>query len=165
MAVIMSWGQCDVQTGATAANDNLSTNLASIGTVKEKSVAIEQDDGEKLQAYATGHILVAQEEQDGDIRATVRVIEPDLSFLGELFDADFTDVGSESLKVRSMLVSGNYSLQITPKNIGAKGMRIRKSNVKVRFGITEDEGFYADFTFTIVACEDGELYELFEKAA
>lgn len=162
--VIMSWGECDVQVGVTGLNDAMSAALSSIGTVKEKSTNIEQDDGEKLQAYATGHKLVAQEEQDGDIKLSARIIEPSLEFLGELFDADFSDV-DKTLKVRSMLVAGNYSVQVTPKNVGGKGIRIRKSNVKVRFGITEEEGFFADFTFTVVVCADNELYELFEKPA
>lgn len=160
--VIMSWGECQIEIGKTGANDAMAVTLSSIGTIKEKTVNLEMADGEKLQAYASGHKLVAQEEQDGDITLSARIIEPDFAFLAGLLDADHDDVNDE-LTVRSLIVSDPYSVKVTPKNVGATGIKIRKSSVKLRKGISEEEGNFADITFTVLECADKELYTYFKK--
>ncbi len=162
----MSWGFCEIEIGKTGIADAMALALVSIGTIKEKTVTLEMADGEKLQAYASGHKLVAQEEQDGDITVTARVIEPDFEFLATLLDSDYDDTeGAEELVVRSLVISDNYSVVITPKNVGATGIKIRKASVKIRKGVSEEEGQYADITFSVLECEDKELYIMFKKQA
>ena len=158
--IIMSWGECDVFVAPTGTLEAMGTPLISIGTIKEKSVAIEMADGEKLQAYASGHKLVAQEEQDGDITITCRVMEPDFEALEDFVDGTYV-ASPETLTVRSFVITGNFSVEVKPINPGATGVRVRKTSVKVRTGIAEDEGHYADFTFTVLECTDGELLEYF----
>ena len=161
--LIMSWSESSIEIGLTGAADAMAATLTGIGVIKDKSVSLEMAEGEKLQAYATGHKLVAEEQTDGEITLKARIVEPDFAFLASLVDADHDDVG-DTLTVRSMVVSDPYSVVVTPKNVGATGIKIRKASVSIKQGQSEDEGRFADITFTVLECEDKELYSHFRKA-
>lgn len=151
--------------GKTGDNDAMADTLESVGTIKDKSTSLESAEGEVLEAKATGGKLVAREQQDGDITLTTRIIEPDFAFLAKLLDATH-DSTKDELKVKSLIVTDNYSVEVTPKNIGATGIRARKTSVAYKEGYSEEEGMYADLTFTFLECgDDGELYTKFKKKA
>lgn len=75
-----------------------------------------------------------------------------------------TDVNG-NLLFKTNVVADQWSVEITPKNIGATGVRVRKTALTYKEGYSEDDGQYADLTFTIIACNDGELYTKFKKTA
>lgn len=72
---------------------------------------------------------------------------------------------SSELTVKTNVVSDEFSVKLTPKNIGAIGIKARKTHVSFRPGHSEEEGSYVDLTFKILACEDGELYKKFKVKA
>lgn len=162
--IIMSWSECQVEIGKTGANDALSTSLASIGETKDKSTSLSVGDGEKLVAKGSGGKIVAQEEKDGEITLTTRVLEPDFAFIAGLLGST-VDKATGTLKYKSLIVQDSYSVKVTPRNVGAKGVMIRKAHLKYKEGQSEEEGFYADITFTVLKCADGELYSRFVKKA
>ena len=159
----MSWSKCTIEIGQTGAADALATTLESIGTIADRSTSLESGDGEVLEMKASGGAVVAKEQSEGEITLNTRIIEPDYAFLATLLDADHDDV-EKTLTVRSQLVNAPYSVKLTPKNVGATGLEIRKANVTYKDGYSEEEGHYADLTFTVLACADGELYTKFKKA-
>lgn len=67
------------------------------------------------------------------------------------------------LLVRSNIVPSAYSVEVTPKNTGAIGVRVRKAAVNYIPGWSEEEGHFADIAFAFMECEDGELYTQFIK--
>ena len=67
--------------------------------------------------------------------------------------------------LKTNVIADEWSMEITPKNIGATGVRARKTSVLYKEGFSEDEGHYADVTFTIIQCADGELYTKFKKTS
>ena len=73
--------------------------------------------------------------------------------------------GSETLKVTTNVIPDDFSLKLTPKNIGSTGIKARRTHISFRPGSSEEEGHYVDVTFKILACEDGELYTKFKVAA
>lgn len=164
MAIVMGWGECSISIAETGASDAMGTPLVDIGRIKEGSTTLEQGDGEKVQAYAVGHKLVAQEESDGDFVLNCRVIEPEFSFLNSLIDGTYDNI-DETLIVKSYLVNSDISVKIDPAKVGATGMNIRKSNVTVRHGYTDEEGWYADLAFTVLVCADDELVNYYKKEA
>lgn len=164
MATVMSWSQCSIEIGKTGANDAMATVLIPIGNIKDKSTSIESTDGEKLQAKTTGGKLFAQEERDGEIFLKTRVIESDFVFLASLIGATH-DTTKKELKVTSQVIAEPYSVKLTPRNIGATGVKIRKAHVSYKAGYSEEEGHFADLTFTVLECKDGELYTKFTKQA
>lgn len=159
----MSWSKCTIEIGNTGANDALATDLTSIGNIADRSTSLESAEGQVLEMKASGGVVVAKEQSEGEIKLTTRIIEPDFAFLATLIGATHDDV-NDTLKVNSLIVSGSKSVVLTPKNVGATGIKIRKASVLYKEGYSEEDGMYADLTFTVLECEDGELYTKFKKA-
>lgn len=160
--IIMSWSRVKAEIGKTGEKDAMASVLQSVGIIKDKSTSLSVEDGEKLTAVATGGIVVAEEEGEPIVSITTRVMEMDPKIETALTGAVG---GADKLTVKTNVVSDYFSLKLTPKNIGAIGIKARKTHVSFRPGYSEEEGQYVDLTFKILACEDGELYEKFKVKA
>lgn len=158
--IIMSWSKCRVEIGPTGANDAMATQLVSVGTTNDKSTSLSTSDGETLTAKASGGITVAEEEGEPEVVITTRVKEMDFDTEKMLTGAVISTDGDE-LDVKTNIVQGEFSVKVTPKNIGAQGIKAPKCSVKFRPGSSEDEGSYVDLTFKIIETEDGLLYKKF----
>lgn len=156
--IIMSWSKCKIEVGETGEDEAMAANLTDIGTINDKSTTLATEDGETLTATATGGIVVAEEEGEPVVTLTTRVKEMD-------FDTEkmFTGavVSGEELTVKTNVVSKDFSVKLTPKNIGSIGIKVRRTHVSFRPGSSEEEGSYVDLKFKILACSDGELYKKF----
>lgn len=162
--IIMSWSKCKIEVGKTGDDDAMATSLTNIGTINDKSTTMSAEDGETLTATATGGIVVAEEEGEPVVSITTRVKE--MSFdVENLFTGAVKGTSDGDLTVKTNVVSDDFSLKLTPKNIGAVGIKARRTHVSFRPGSSEEEGQYVDLTFKILACEDGELYKKFKVAA
>lgn len=164
--IIMSWSKCKIEVGPTGDNDAMATTLTNIGVINDKSTTLAAEDGETLTAKATGGIVVAEEE--GEPTVTIKTRVKEMSYEVEsLFTGAVAGTGSDvgELTVRTNVVSGYFSVKLTPKNIGAIGIKARCCHVSFRPGSSEEEGSYVDLTFKILACADGELYKKFRVAA
>lgn len=160
--IIMSWSKCKIEVGKTGEDEAMAVSLTNIGIINNKSTTLATEDGEKLTATATGGIVVAEEEGEPVVTITTRVKEMD-------FDTEkiFTGatVSEDELVVKTNVVSDDFSVKLTPKNIGAIGIKARRTHVSFRPGSSEEEGSYVDLTFKILACSDGELYKKFRVKA
>ncbi|MDE6080116.1 MAG: hypothetical protein K2G35_08645 [Duncaniella sp.] len=161
--IIMAWSKCAFEIGKTSDDDSMATSLTNIGKIKDKSSTLEPSDGDSLEMKATGGETVAKEAQEGGFKAVTRVIEPTdelltLLGLGEAAtDGDF--------KVKTHLVDGDWSLKITPKNVGAKGIKAPKTNITYKPGWSEEDGNYADLEFEFLKGEADYWYSRFVKTA
>ena len=160
--IIMSWSKCKIEVGKTGDDEAMAASLTDIGTINDKSTTLATEDGETLTATATGGIVVAEEEGEPVVTITTRVKEMD-------FDTEkiFTGatVSEDELVVKTNVVSDDFSVKLTPKNIGAIGIKARRTHVSFRPGSSEEEGSYVDLTFKILTCSDGELYKKFRVKA
>jgi len=162
--IIMSWSKCKIEVGKTGDDDAMATELTSIGVINDKSTTLASADGETLTAKATGGIVVAEEEGEPEITLTTRVKE--MSFeIEKLFTGATVSDDESELTVTTNVVGEDFSVKLTPKNIGAIGIKIRRAHVSFRPGSSEEEGSYVDLTFKVLACDDGELYKKFKVAA
>ncbi len=161
--IIMSWSKCKIEIGKTGSDDAMASSLASVGVINDKSTTLATNDGDKLQAKATGGIVVAEEEGEHEYIITTRVKEMDFATEASL-NGGTVNAGGE-LVVKTNIISDFYSVKVTPKNIGAIGIKARKCHVTMKPGSSEEEGHYVDLTFKIMACADGELYRKFRVAA
>lgn len=166
--VIMAWSKCMFEIGKTKDDDTMAETLTDIGTIKDKSSTLEPSDGEELEMKATGGETVAKETQEGGYKATTRVIEPTdelltLLGLGEVVSGEGADKGD--FKVTTHIVDGNWSLKITPKNAGAKGIKAPKTSITYKPGWSEEDGNYADIDFEILKGDAGYWYSKFTKPA
>lgn len=159
--IVMSWSKCKIEIGKTGENDAMAATLTDIGTINDKSTTLATEDGETLTATATGGIVVAEEEGEPTVTITTRVKEPSFA-LETLLTGNA--VADNELTVKTNVVSDDFSVKLTPKNIGAIGIKARRTHVSWRPGSSEEEGHYVDITFKILACADGELYKKFRVA-
>lgn len=159
--VIMAWSKCVVKIGKTKADDTFADTLESVGVIKDKSSTLEPSDGDVLEAKATGGETVAKEQQEGGFLFKTRVIEPSDDLIVSLGLA--TVVGGE-LNVSTHMVNDDWSLEVTPKNTGAKGIKAPKCSIAYKPGWSEEEGNYADLEFEILQGDAGYWYSKFPKA-
>lgn len=157
--LVMSWSKCKIEVGKTGAEDAMASSLTNIGVINDKSTTMSTEDGETLTAKATGGVVVAEEVGEPVVSITTRVKEmtPDVE---SLFTGATTS--GDDLVVKSNVVADEFSFKLTPKNVGATGIKARKCSVSFKSGYSEDEGQYVDLTFKILACADGELYTKFK---
>lgn len=153
--IIMAWSKCAIEIGDTGANDAMAAQLASVGVVKDKSASIESNEGDALEMKATGGETVAKETQEGGQTLKFRVVEPADALYTRLGIAAVND---EELDVQSHVVDKEMSVKVTPKNVGAKGIKAPKCSVSVLPGWSEEDGHYIDFSMDILhgAQTDGE---------
>ena len=149
--VIMAWSKCKIEIGKTGANDAMSETLTDIGVILNRSSRLESDEGERLQAIATGGEVVAEEQEEGTLRLETTVIEPSESLLSLLGIG--TSSEGETI-VTTHVVDGEWSLKVTPKNQGAKGISAPKCTIKYAPGWSEENGNQAVLTFNILKTTD-----------
>lgn len=159
--IIMGWSKCKIEIGKTPEEETMATELTSVGTIKDKSSTLEPGDGDVLEAKATGGVTVAKEEQEGTLTLKTRVIEPTntlltLLNLGEAAEQDDFDV-------KTHIVDVPFSVKVTPKNVGAIGIKAAKTNVSYKPGWSEEEGNFADLSFEIVMPSTGKWYTRFKS--
>lgn len=164
--LIMGWSKCDIRIGKTIFDqstgaESMATLLKSIGIINYQSTTMEVADGDELVARETGGKIVAREQNDGDITINTRVIEPKTELFTELFGTAAEADGG--VQVSTHIVEDYYSIVIVPKNKGAIGIKAKKCSVTFKPGWSDTDGHYADITFTIVACQDSNLYTRFVK--
>lgn len=162
--IIMSWSKTKVEVGKTGDNDAMASTLTSVGIINDKSTTMSVEDGETLTATATGGIVVAEEEGEPVVSITTRVKEMTFD-IEKIFTGATVATDGSDLTVTTNVVSDDFSVKVTPKNIGSIGIKARRTHVSFRPGYSEEEGHYVDLTFKILACEDGELYKKFKVAS
>lgn len=159
---IMAWSKCGFSIGKTADDGTMSTPLTSIGTIKYQSSSLEASEGDTLEMQETGGAYVAKETMEGSYKATTRVIEPTDELL-TLLGIGTAESASKEFKVATHVVDGDWSLQITPKNVGARGIKAPKTNITYVPGWSEEDGNYADLTFDILKGDADYWYSIFTK--
>lgn len=162
MPIIMGWSKCSVKIGATGANDAMAASLTDVGKIKDKTAVLESTQGEVLEGKATGGELVAREETEGGVALTIRVIEPANALFASL---GLGDVTVDDIDVETHVVAGDYSVEVTPKNVGAIGIKAPKTQVSFRPGWSDAEGNYVDIVFTFIKTAADKWYTRFKKAA
>lgn len=162
--IIMSWSKCKIEIGKTGENDAMATELKDIGIINDRSTTLSTEDGDSLEAKATGGVTVAKEEGEHRYIITTRVKEMAFETEAELNGGTLSE-GKDELTVKTNIISENYSLKLTPKNIGAIGIKAPKCHITMKPGSSEEEGSWVDLTFEILACADETLYTKFRVKA
>lgn len=142
--VVMAWAQCKIEIGKMGAGDVMATELKEIGRVKDRTTALESDLGTPLEAWASGHKLIAREYPEEVLTINTTVVEPSDEFLQLL---GITDTEG---KVKSHYIEGYYSIVVTPKHLGAKGIKAPKVQINYQPAFGEETGNECNLTFTVI---------------
>lgn len=158
-SIIMSWGRCKIEVARVTSSQTFPNILVDVGTINEKSTVLSIEDVERLTSTATGSIIVAIEDGEPTVTLTTRVKEMD-------FDKESLFTGAKQvidgeLNVETNVVVGEFAFKLTPNNVGAIGIKARRSQVSFKSGSSEEEGDFVDLSFKILPCNDGEPYKKF----
>ena len=149
--IIMAWSKCKIEIGKTGANDSMAENLTDIGVILNQSSSLEAEAGDSLQAIATGGEVVAEEAQEGTLRLETTLIEPTDTLLTLL---GIGTTGENETSISTHIVDGEWSVKVTPKNIGAKGIAAPKCSITYTPSWDEENGNQATLTFNILKTTD-----------
>ncbi len=162
MTVIMAWSECTIKIGKTPENETMAEAgaLVEIAPIKDKSATLESSDGDELRMKQTGGKTIAREALEGGFMLKARLVEPtdELRTLLGLGAAS-----GEEFQVKTHLINVPWSVEVTPKNIGATGIRAPKTNITYKPGWSEDDGHYADLEFEVLQGAAGYWYSTFKK--
>lgn len=161
---VMSWSKCKIEVAETPEDEAMPSSLTSIGTINDKSTTLATEDGETLTATASGGVIIAEEDGEPTVTITTRVKEMDFD-IEKMFTGATVSSDGDELKVKTNVVSKDFAVKLTPKNIGAIGIKARRTHVTFKSGSSEEEGAYVDLTFKILVCADGELYTKYRVKA
>ncbi|MBR3456058.1 MAG: hypothetical protein IKH26_12130 [Bacteroidaceae bacterium] len=144
--IIMAWSKCKIEIGKTGANDAMAETLTDIGVILNQSSSLEAEAGDTLQAIATGGEVVAEEAQEGTLRLETTLIEPTDTLLTLLGIGTTED---NETTVSTHIVDGDWSVKVTPKNMGAKGIAAPKCSITYAPSWDEEHGNQLTLTFNI----------------
>lgn len=148
--VIMSWSKCDIEIGETGANDAPAIQLTNVGVVKDKTSSLAAENGDTLEAKATGGELIGYEQQPGTLTITTTIIEPSDALYDKLGLGSASSGSAGSYDVKTHIVGKEFTVKISPKKVGAKGILAPKCSVSVQPAWDEENGRTLILTFGVL---------------
>ena len=169
--IIMSWSGCNIKDGISTGTKAMPAvaDMTALGVIKDKSTSLEATDGEELKATASGGVQVAYEQLEGGFQLTTRVKEPANILLERYGLGKATSEGGD-FEVKTHVVQSVRAVEVTPKNVGATGIKAPQCTVKFKPGRSEEEGEYVDITYVILPILNADFevehwYSRFKKPA
>ena len=160
-----AWGKVEVQVGAVNATDGSkmpTSGMSLIGFVKEGSLSIEQEEGDKKEWKAVGGEVVDTLTAASSLRVKFHVKNLNKSVMEKVFNVTES---TNTLEVKSLVSSTKFALAIIPETTGAEVFKapcVKLSGVIV---LSEDAGYGIDVTATILKAKpDSPLFYLEKKA-
>ena len=155
--LIMSWSKCKIDLAPMPEDESMAadSSLFNVGIIRNNTTELSADEGDALQAIETGGAIVAEERQEGSFSLATEIIEPS--------DDLYVNLGlgrksGEDLLVDTHVAPGYFSLKLTPKNIGAKGIKIPKCSVSVTPAFGDDTGHALTLNISIIKGDAGYWY-------
>lgn len=140
-----AWGEIEMLVGTPGASDAMSASLESLGYIKEDSLAFETEEGEKMQLFGTGHVLV--DEQGGEPSVRVKA-----TLLGIEKAKQFWEMGVDPNpgQVKSFVTSDAYSVKFASKVVGSETFEAPKCKIAAKPLFSEKEGWTVELTITVL---------------
>ena len=161
-----AWGKVEVQVGAVNATDGSkmpTSGLKGVGFIKEGSLSIEQEEGDKKEWKAVGGEVVDTLTSASSLRVKFRVKNLNKSMMERVFNVK--EVG-DTLEVNSLAPTKEWALAIIPETIGAEVLKAPRVKLTGVVDLSGDTGYEIDVTATILQAKvDSPLFYLEKKKA
>lgn len=150
----IAWGEIIMSIAPTGALDVMGTPLVELGFVKEDSMAINLEEGPKLQLFGTGHVLVDEVQQEDIINVAATLIGLEKA-------TQFWEMGTGPTEgqVISLVNSDNWSVKFASKVVGSKTFEAPKCKIKATPVFSEKEGWSANLKITVLKGAAGYFYK------
>lgn len=151
-----AWGEIEMSVAATGASDVMGTPLVSLGYIKEDSLGIETEAGDKLQLFGTGHVLVDELSSEDILKVSCILIGIDKA-------TQFW--GMNGTKLESLVNSADWSVKFAAKVTGSKTFEAPKTKIKATPIFDEKEGWTVNIEITVLKGEQGYFFDFGTVAA
>lgn len=170
MSEVTAWGKITLNIGETGASDAMASALSELGIVEEDSFALETEEGDKIQLFGTGHVLVDEKQLENIESVSCQVIVPSLEQITKFWDVTKTGAeGAEVYTVHSTVSNKYYSIQFLPELVGAIKLEAAKTKPSCQLTFEEKKGWVLQISFTIVPVQKTgakpEKFKLSKKTA
>lgn len=160
-----AWGKVEVQVGAVNATDGSkmpTAGMALIGFVKEGSLSIEQEEGDKKEWKAVGGEVVDTLTSASTLRVKFSVKNLNKSVMEKVFNVTES---TNTLEVNSLVSTKEFALAIIPETQGAEVFKAPRVKLTGVIALSEDAGYGIDITATILKAKvNSPLFYLEKKA-
>ena len=160
-----AWGKVEVQVGAVNTTDGSkmpTAGMALIGFVKEGSLSIEQEEGDKKEWKAVGGEVVDTLTSASSLRVKFHVKNLNKSVMEKVFNVTES---TNTLEVNSLVSSKEFALAIIPETVGAEIFKAPRVKLTGVIALSEDAGYGIDVTATILKAKvNSPLFYLEKKA-
>ena len=158
---IMAWSKCKIEIGQMGDNDAMASSFTDVGVILNQSSSLSAEEGDKMQAIATGGEVVAEEPQEGTLVLETTIIEPTPELIALLGLSMELAASPTEVVVKTHVVEGNWSVKVTPKNNGAWGIQAPKTTITYIPAWSEENGNQAVLRFAIL--KTTEVTEVLKK--
>lgn len=160
-----AWGKVEVQVGAVNATDGSkmpTSGMSIIGFVKEGSLSIEQEEGDKKEWKAVGGEVVDSIASASALRIKFHVKNLNKSVMEKVFSVT---ENSNTLEVNSLVSTKEFALAIIPETQGAEVFKAPRVKLTGVIALSEDAGYGIEITATILKAKvNSPLFYLEKKA-
>jgi len=171
MSEVNAWGKITLKVAdAPSSGAAMPQSMTDLGIVEEDSFSLETEEGEKIQLWGSGHVLVDQKQLENVESLTCRLVVPSLAQVTKFWKVTQTGSG-DSIKytVHSTIAQKKYSVTFEPELAGAIMLEVPQSDVAGTLNFEEKKGWVLTVTFTIVPVQvsgsDPVKFYLSKKAA
>lgn len=160
-----AWGKVEVQVGAVNATDGSkmpTAGMSIIGFVKEGSLSIEQEEGDKKEWKAVGGEVVDSIASASALRIKFHVKNLNKSVMEKVFSVT---ENSNTLEVNGLVSTKEWALAIIPETQGAEIFKAPRVKLTGVIALSEDAGYGIEITATILKAKvNSPLFYLEKKA-
>lgn len=160
-----AWGKVEVQVGAVNATDGSkmpTSGMSIIGFVKEGSLSIEQEEGDKKEWKAVGGEVVDSIASASALRIKFHVKNLNKSVMEKVFSVT---ENSNTLEVNGLVSTKEWALAIIPETQGAEIFKAPRVKLTGVIALSEDAGYGIEITATILKAKvNSPLFYLEKKA-
>lgn len=161
-----AWGKVEVQVGDVNATDGSlmpTAELKVVGFVKEGSLSIEQEEGDKKEWKAVGGETIDTLTNASSLRIKFHVKNLNKSVMERVFNVKEK---GDKLEVYNLTSTKEFALSIVPETIGAEVFSAPRVKLSGVMHLSEDAGYGIDVTATILKAKaDSPLFYLEKKKA
>lgn len=146
-----AWGEIIMSVGAPGVGEVMGASLTSLGFIQEDTLEITTEEGDKIQLFGTGHVLVDQLQLEDTITVNC-------SLIGIEKATQFWELGTGN-QVKSLVNSDDWSVKFASKVVGSDTFEAPKCRIKATPQFSEKEGWTVDLAITVLMGEAAYLFE------
>lgn len=142
-----AWGRISVKVGEVKPDGTMQTTLSSLGIVKENSIQLSSDEGNKKEWKAVGGELIDSIEEEGTLEIAMHIKNLNKTTLEKFWKVN---ENTDKLEVMSRVATKPLALRLEPEVQGAEITEFPKCSVSAKPVFAEDSGWGLEVKFKVL---------------